>query len=182
MKNLTLFIYSFLFFYLTSNAQIDKGFWIQGGNVALVFDNSKITSSSSNYDTKEYYLVINPNVGYFIIDRLAIGTSLNIELHYFPVEDYSSYGIDIGPFIRYYYLNHNKPYNFFSQIGYNYGIGLDEKFEKWVDVNKITINNGFSYFLNESVAIEASINYHHRKFEETNSDFKSISNNFNLSI
>jgi len=183
MKKIYFIFLLTLFLSAYSNAQIEKGYWIEGGNIALVFENTRTSSNISESESQTHYLLINPNVGYFIKDRFAIGSDFNFQINFPNKEIGSTYGysIDIGPFLRYYYLNHSKPYNFFSQVGYNYGVGLDENFKKWVDVNKITIKNGFAYFLNESVALETSFNYSYKDFN-AHPNFKSTSNNFNLSI
>lgn len=185
MRKLIFFLFSFFIFHFISYAQIEKGYWMEGGNITLVFENTRTLSniSDSESESQSHYLLINPNIGYFIKDRFVIGSDFNIQINFPNKEIGSTYGysIDIGPFLRYYYLNHSKPYNFFSQVGYNYGVGLDENFKKWVDVNKITIKNGFAYFLNESVALETSFNYSYKDFN-AHPNFKSTSNNFNISI
>lgn len=164
-------IYSFIitiFSFLTTNAQITKGNWLMGGNGNLSFTKSEAKSNNTNGLTinsnsgETIGILLEPNVGYFIKDKFAMGLKIGFE-NYFTTKssiELNNTQFSIGPFLRYYILEVDKPFNIFIEpsyfrytykpLGNNQGYGL--KF-------------GHAYFLNSSVGIETSLNY---QFSESN--------------
>lgn len=119
-------------------------------------------SCSKNFDFA-------PNIGYFIIDGLAVGAT--------PMYSYSSSSINsidnkslkttshtffIAPFIRYIFKN-----GIFTQIEGGIGIASvkkrlfywDKDLESTTTTKYIQPSIGYSYFINSKVAIEASAYY-----------------------
>ena len=142
---------------LTTYAQITKGNWMFGGNGA--FKNYETTSMGISEKGTSFNL--NPNIGYFIIDKLAIGTSAQLSIN----SKFNS-AIGFGPFVRYYILEKEKLYNIFSEVSYNIFQGIksgDTKFETY------NIKVGAVYFLTSSVGIEVALNYSNQK---SNQDYQ----------
>jgi hypothetical protein len=115
-----------------------KGAWMIGGEASF---------NSTSYDGESTTsLTVAPGAGYFIINNLAVGASIGLG----TAEDVTTFGI--GPFVRYYVWN-----NLFATAGLQY-TSLKVK-----DVDAVTSTRfgggvGYSFFLNEGVAIEPAIN------------------------
>lgn len=84
---------------------IRKGNVLLGGHISANFTSDKI--DGNDFNDKYIFLSISPNVGYFISDNLAIGITLPI--NYDWGKNYSgiasSYGIGLGPYMKYYFDN-----------------------------------------------------------------------------
>tara|TARA_R110001583_G_scaffold166795_1_gene319592 strand:- start:240 stop:782 length:543 start_codon:yes stop_codon:yes gene_type:complete len=152
MKTLTLFFFFVLTLTVSLNAQIIKGNWLVGGDIAFSYSKSKPESS---VDSEAFDLDIAPNVGYFIWDKLAFGTRVN----YFR----SRYKTDTGtakfdrflvsPFARYYFLDKDKMVNPFLESSYRFSLINENNSEEF------SAKGGMAIFLNGSVALEISLNY-----------------------
>ena len=152
MKKLNLFIYAFFFFFLTSNAQIEKGYWMLGGEARFYSTHS---SQENGYDfPRSNGFSLSPNIGYFVVDNLAIGSKITFDI------TNSTTGVGIGPFARYYFLGSDKLLNVFVDARAGYGIAKHND-----NTNKIY--NSFFYgfktgpviFLNENIALELVLDY-----------------------
>lgn len=156
--NKILFITTF-FFAMVSNAQISKGNWMMGGTGA--FGNSKVTSLGA--EDNGFYLNLYPNVGYFFINKLAVGTNASLLLA-FREKHSAAWGI--GPYVRYYFLEKEKAINVFSELNY-----YAERRSKTDDLkfNTFNIKAGTVFFLNSIVGIEVALNYSTQK---TNQNFE----------
>ena len=150
MKTIKLFIAIALLSFTTSNAQITKGNWMTGGNASFY----SIQLKDENTTTKSVGLELRPNIGYFIIDKLAIG--ITPLLAYNKTENSSpvtSYGV--GPYVRYYLLKPENRINVLSHIGYSY-YGNNNSNSK---NTAIDLKAGPVIYFNSSVALEMTINY-----------------------
>jgi len=169
MKSIKLFFTAILFCSITTNAQITKGNWMVGGDASL-------SIISSNNSSKTTILNISPNIGYFLFDKLSLGSLLN----YSNSKTKDGLGgsviyknINIGPFIRYYILNKEKDYNVFYESSYNLSLLKENKNTEFG--NKL----GTVIFLNSSVGLEFSLKYSWNKFKYPNEILPdSKSNNF----
>ena len=159
MKTMHLFFSITLFFFLTSNAQITKGNWMVGG-----------TGSFYNYQLKENKINTNsgigmelrPNLGYFIVDKFAIGISPL--LAYSKPENGSSVtSFGVGPYIRYYILNPEKRINILTHAGYAYS-GSNNSND---NSTAFDFKAGPVIFFNSSVALEMTLNYNLNKLNST---------------
>ncbi len=153
MKKTTVLIIAIILFSLNGIAQITKGNWMVGGSTSY-------TKSEYNQDNTPSIITItnsinlSPNVGYFIFDKLSIGTIYQYSSNNVKFEDSkqitkSSY---IGPFVRYYILKPDKVANIFLETSYNFST---------LKNNKTVFNTkvGFVYFLNSAVGLELTLNY-----------------------
>lgn len=165
MKTIKTLFFATLLFTMTTNAQITKGNWMVGGDASF---------SSSSYKTKNQNgldvtsttndIIINPNIGYFFMDKLVAGTSLGINSHKFSssstggtVKDYS-----FGPFVRYYFMKPDKRVNILAQVSYFYGINNNTAGES--KSTGYNFKTGPVVFLNSSVGIEFLLEYNSLKY------------------
>lgn len=129
-------IIAFVCFAQAISAQtVGKGAWMVGGSAA--FDIQKIKDVKKSQTT----ILIDPTLGYFIADDLAIGA----ELAFQKTGDLDAY-FAVGPFIRYYFID-----PIFVQA--NVGIDLSENGGDPVFGGSV----GYSLFLNNGLAIEPAV-------------------------
>lgn len=158
--NNLLFVATFIFT-IASNAQITKGNWMMGGGAS--FSNGKTTSGNTTSESTGFS--ISPNIGYFFIDKLSIGTAgqFNYTFDKGDAKTYSSN--NFSPFIRYYFLKTEKEINIFTEGSYEI-IRTNHSDSK---ADKFNIKAGTVFFLNSSVGLEIALNYSKQK---TNQDFE----------
>ncbi len=114
-----------------TGAQVNKGAWMVGGSLSM---------ESSEGETA---VKIEPQVGYFLINNLALGANFNIDFEGDETET------NVGPFVRYYAFK-----GLFAQAGVDYG--------KAKDADAVIGYNGalgYSWFVNNSVAFEPTLRY-----------------------
>jgi hypothetical protein len=129
-------------------AQVKKGNWLVEGNIGnFSFYKSKnqsesggsITSKSESLGTS---FGVYPKGAYFVINNLAVGSTLGLSFSYYnnkyfnpagiKTSDYNSfYGyIDIIPFLRYYFPNKkSEKLRFYGQVGGGISIQYFSKYE-----------------------------------------------------
>ena len=176
MKTYKAIILVSLLFISAANAQITKGNWMVGGsgnftNYKSTFDNNgtEITQTGSG-------LTISPNLGYFIVDNVALGTIVSFSFSNPSGDNNNSQGYGISPFIRYYFRKSDKMINPFLQTSYSFNEGKSDSGGSNKSTG-YTIKGGSAIFFNSSVALELSLNYDSSKY---NSNSKS--NNFTAGI
>jgi hypothetical protein len=183
---LTLFAISFLSF--NANSQLDKNTWLVGGSGSFYLSKRNYTSYVSptlNGYSNELNLSLSPNIGYFIVDKFAVGlrpyfswgkgesTSANGTI---STSDSKRYGI--GPFARYYFLDKDKRYNILADASYQLG--------EWNlgDIGKLS---NFSFlvgpviYFNTSVGMEFLLGYSSQS-EELKNFSKNSSKGFYVNI
>jgi hypothetical protein len=171
MKNLNpFFIAIALFTFSNTNAQITKGNWMMGGNGSFSYSKyeSKNTSSTSgttinNIKTGSYYILLEPNIGYFIKDKFALGLKMSCT-NYFDESlpfKLSNSSTAINPYVRYYFLKVDKNYNLFVEPSYYVYSNNNLS-----DANGYGLKSGFVFFLNSSVGIEPTLSYVHSENEK----------------
>ncbi len=162
MKNLvkiTLSFVAFLCLSQTISAQaVNQGAWMVGGNAGFT------SSKEKDADESTTTIFLNPNLGYFIADDLAIGLGVGLTSRSFGDFDETLFGL--GPFVRFYFAD-----AIFAQAGLNLGLGDDEFTEFQVGV-------GYSWFVDNSVAIEPMLFYNSHSVDDPGVDFST----FGLSI
>ena len=155
MKNLvkiTLSLVAFLCLSQVISAQaVNQGAWMLGGSGGFE------SRSFKDIDGSETTIRFAPNVGYFIADDLAIGLSLNIE-NISPLVGDSGTNFGLGPFVRFYFAD-----AIFAQAGLNLGLGDNEFTEFQVGV-------GYSWFVDNSVAIEPMLFYRSHSVDDPGVD------------
>ncbi len=112
---------------LSSNAQINTSSWMIGGTADIQLDPTD--------------LVLNPILGYFVMDNLAVGGNITISK-----ADGQDLVFGIGPFARYYLNN-----GFFGQVNFEFTKAGD------FDNTRYGISLGYSYELTDNVRIEPTL-------------------------
>ena len=129
-----------------SQAQtVSAGSWMLGGQAG--FQSDKTDGEDDALNT----LLISPNIGYFIIDNLGIG--LNVGFASLSQGDNSATVIGIGPYARYYVFQ-----GLFPQVGIMYNSTKVDDFDA-VTGTDINLGVGYSFFVNNSIAIEPMLGY-----------------------
>ena len=205
MKNniLTIFITIIMF---SAHAQTSKGTKMIGGNAGFSFskDREKVgRTTTDGYGYSELYL--NPNVGIFIIDNLAVGAKLNMSAYQSRLkdglnlgggrrDDYKSRGtsLTLGPWARYYFPVGTKS-AFFGEV--NTGFGFRSNRYNTVDGSGrvVTITNptsalfqlglgpGYTYFITENVGLEGLLQFRlDRSSHKPDNDDREITTNSGL--
>jgi hypothetical protein len=159
MKNL--FITTLVLFAITTNAQITKGNWMVGGNASFSFHKTQKEdgSSSSDYSIIQF----SPNVGYFIISKLSVGTLFDYSRTKSTYQGFGSTSKSsrLGPFVRYYILKPEKDFNFFIEPSYNFSVSKNNGYKD----TSLSSKFGGVYFLNSSVGFECFFKYSLTKYK-----------------
>jgi hypothetical protein len=157
-----------LFLSLSSFSQLTKNNWLVGGSGS--FYSYKQTYNSPVMNTDFNYKSINvlASVGYFFVNKAAIG--LRPGFYLLKGEDETNSittnnkKYSIGPFARYYFLNTEKPFNILSDISYQFGINDQHKGWKG-KYNTLCAMAGPEIFFNSAVGMEVLLGY--RSITET---------------
>ncbi|NDP26606.1 MAG: hypothetical protein GZ087_04145 [Flavobacterium sp.] len=160
MKILKIFFITTILFSLSANSQITKNNWMMGGNIT--FSNSVSSpDDNSSSEGKSNSIDFSPNIGYFIINKLSIGTLYQyistVSKYEGGKSEYKS--SNIGPFVRYYLLNPEKTANIFLETSYNFSTMKENN--NTVFASKL----GAVYFLNSSVGFELMFKYSINKYK-----------------
>lgn len=170
MRNFLLLLFlanSFILF-----GQITKKNWLVGGTGNFSSRNNSYTNSSISYNSKYSDLTISPTVGYFIVDKFAVG--LKPSFNWSKAIAYPPGGGNsndkrfmIGPFARYYILSPEKPVNFLIESAFQKGILRRSGPSKGTN-NNLSLMAGPVVYFNSSVGIEVLAGYASSREEEEN--------------
>lgn len=153
-KPILLFIL-FCFSIRTGNSQILKDTWLIGGSA----DFSQLKSSKDALaQTNQKDLKLNAVVGYFPIDKFAIGLKPSLIFGSNSVGNTFTI-IGVGPFIRYYFLSGENRFNLFTEGGYSYGNISGKGLDQNQNSNTFSAAGGTVLYLNSSVGIEFTLSY-----------------------
>jgi hypothetical protein len=160
-----------LFFTVTASCQLDKGTWIAGGSGSFNSYHKDWHTPTYTVIYKNTDITISPSIGYFIMDRLAIGLRPSYLLQ--KQEDRGSTGpasggqsnlswLELGGFGRWYLLNKGNNYNILSDISYHYGLqssfGSNEGHS-----NSFKALVGPVLYFSSSIGIELLVGYNSRR-------------------
>lgn len=152
MKKLIVVLFAFIFSVsISAQSPISKGSFTVGGSI------SYSSETFEKQDTDYSIFRFNPQFGYFFVDNFY--TAISITYNNYSWGKYSTDQVGLGPAIRYYFdAEKLKPF-----IGVAYGY-LKQTDEGDDDDDKITssewrLTAGADYFITESFALEASLNY-----------------------
>ena len=194
MKTIKLLTFTTLLFTFSSYSQLNKGTWLVGGNGS--FNSSQQeqnftpqnTGVETTYLYKDRNLNISAKVGYFIIDKLVVGiTPTYIYTKHIGIGIVEGGGNQsneflVGPFVRYYFLNKEKPYNLVSEISYQFG-STNQIGETKGTLNDFSFLVGPEIFFNSSAGIELLVGYssiNEKLFNDNN--FSSKNNGFQVAV
>ena len=157
MKNL---IVPFIFLCISLGAQaqdqttkIRKGTWLIGGDLSFSSFTFQYPPGMSISPNTGMALTLNPQAGYFIGNRIAIGLGLN----YSANQASDTYGLQTGA--RFYLIKH-----LFAEgiVGFGRSVGRENDFRS--DTFSWITTVGYSAFLNEHVALEPRIIYQENRY------------------
>jgi hypothetical protein len=158
---LTLFL---LFSVLTNFAQLDKGTWLVGGNGS--YNSTKVTDREpftyNNGTGKE--LILSPNVGYFVIDKLCFGLKPSFRKYKgtFIGGNPNAHWFDIGPFGRYYFLDKEKQFNILTELSTQFGV-FNDLGVKTSTSTILSAMGGIEAFFNSSCGVELLMGYQNNR-------------------
>ena len=172
MNKITMLALCMLMYGFSTTGQITKNNWMVGGVAS--YASTKYNGEASSGVTVSIFKG-QPNIGYFIIDKLAAG----LKLGYSNVTNKfgeSPYGIskvvnyNFGPFARYYFLSTDKPFNILIDGSYQYGIkrigsstGGNILWGQH-NANTFSVNAGPVLYFNTSVGLEFLVGYSNEKY------------------
>lgn len=178
MKTIKLFFIATILFTISANSQITKGNWMVGGDAS--YNNSKVFDTNNEIIGSGNSIRIFPNIGYFIIDKFALG--LNGNFNYGKSNGSpSNVGYGGGPFARYYFLKPEKRINLLAEANYNYYSSKTQGFDS---------SNGSNYrfkagpviYFNSSVGLEMSLNYISEKSSNFTSKYFTVGFGFQIHL
>lgn len=150
---------SILFNIQILNAQITKGHFMMGGDVSYKIEEERA-------EQKFKVLRVNPNIGYFIFDKMAVGVQANAIRSVLKISNTKQKNtlFNVGVFTRYYLLKEDNFFNLIGEAGYLYGESYSESAVKKLKSNTISFTGGPVLFLNPSVALEFLTSYSMLKY------------------
>lgn len=186
MKTIKLLLVAILLFTSLTNAQITKGNWMIGGDASFSYskyeskNDASSPSSGSTLNVSQigsYYILLEPNLGYFVYNKFCIGTKI-----YFAggfSEGYkfeaSNGNFSVGPYARYYFLKEEKQLNLFIEPSYYYFTN-----KSLGNATGYGIKAGTVIFFNSSIGFETALSYVRRSNEQNN--YKEFFLGFGLQI
>lgn len=140
-------------------AQVSSGTKMIGGGVAFTSYNEE-TGASSDFKSSGFSL--EPSLGYFVSENLAVGLNLGFESSIqdngFSKERFS--GFSVGPFARLYKFTSNDKFAFFGEAAVLFGSQKndpDGPGETKSSSLNFSISPGFAYFFNEKWVIDLKL-------------------------
>lgn len=132
------------------DAPIRAGNWLVGGSIG---------STGFNFATETFQLNVDPKVGYFMRNNIAIGGQGTVGLSFYDGSSTVSYGI--APFIRYYFPETARPTGrWFGEAAA--GISGSHKKNSQEDeplALMLGLRAGYAHFVARNVAIEGTLGY-----------------------
>ncbi len=129
-------------------SQVSKSTWLLGGSAGF---------SATTGDYKSTSININPNIGYFVMDKLAVGARIGFD-YYKPKDVDASTEFSAGPFVRYYFVDLGSKAKLFGHAQFGFGSTKEGGGES-VSSTNWGIYAGPAFFLNPSIALEATLGY-----------------------
>jgi hypothetical protein len=166
MRKIFLFII-FINFFSISNAQITKRNWMVGGNGTISRQQEKLLGS----DVRSTMIQLSPNLGYFIIDKFAIGVRPGFNYVNLKTNTFHSRTTSwaVGPFTRYYFLPAENRTNVFTETAYQYFSSSNGDYQ-----TLFLFSGGPVIFFNESVGLEITANYKIFRIHSTETSSKTF--------
>jgi outer membrane protein len=172
-------------------AQFNQGRYLVGGAVGFSATTGKAKSNSATSTIGHYTsFSVNPNVGYFVIDNLAVGAGLGLGVSTSKGDGndnskHTNTKFTLTPFARYYL----DPGIFFqAQVGFGSESDKDKNNgSNTTTTTKYGVFNwalaaGYAYFLNDYVAIEPMVGFKSESLKNKDADVKGIDSGLFINI
>lgn len=173
-----------LTFSLIAKSQLNKGIWLAGGTGKFYSYNSRNSSSTYNVESKYAQIDLSPAVGYFVMDKLALGLKSTFSSIKGKVTSAGGLSTNvqrylIGPFGRYYLLDKENNYNIVTDLSYQFGFfggGLAKG-----KLNTFSALAGPIIYFNTTVGIEFLMGYSYSK-EDVEQANKEVRKGFQIGV
>ena len=186
MKKITILAIT-LFSSIVGFAQFNKGRMLVGGSAEFrtISDKDKSGATTTTNGTRTS-LSVSPSFGYFVIDQLAVGASVDMGVSKWNAKtandvDNNTTSFQFQPFVRYY-----LPMGVFFQGKFGLGTAKTTYDENYDDnkynTSSLALSAGYAIFLSDNVALEPELGYRTSKFKESDSDTKNINSGIFLRI
>lgn len=185
------FVLVLLFYSFTSSSQITERHWMVGGSGSFTHAENK-GSAVTNSDRTT--LTASPNIGYFIWDNFCAGARVSFNsIKQVYTENPGNGAIsyeqrittyDLGPFLRYYFLDPEYRTNLFVDGCYQHQI-LKHRVpgnSSLQTANAFSINAGPVVYLNSTVGLEFTIGYSSLKYKGVGGRTNTVQANLGLQI
>lgn len=178
-----------------SNAQMTKGDWVISGNTGIGFNNidTKTKVEGQSYDgTKISTFSVTPSVGYFVIDKLAVGIDLGFTSITTKEDGDKSTlsNFSVMPTATYYFANSSKLVPFLGAgIGYasnktkeTYAGGGSDEYT--ADGLAWKVKGGVTYMATQSLGINLGVSFDQFSNKESyfGTEFKNTVNTFGVNV
>jgi outer membrane protein len=181
-----------------SNAQMTKGDWVISGNTGAGFNSINTTvkvGSESADGPKVTTFSVSPSVGYFVINKLAVGIELGYTTATTKYEGIkaTTSSFSVMPTATYYFTNDSKFVPFLGAgIGYasvkNSGetdfMGISASDETTTDGLAWKVKGGVTYMATQSLGVNLGVSYDQFSNKETymNTDVKTNVKTFGVNV
>jgi len=169
-------------------AQFNQGRILAGGSLAFSALTLKSeVNNTTNTIGKQTNITFNPKVGYFFIDNLAAGLSIDLTGQTTKYEGSSgkdgSTIFTVGPFVRYYL---DQGLFFQGQVGFGSATSKNATGNTTTTTkygaSSWDLGVGYAYFLNDHVAIEPLVYYGMASRKNKDTDSKSTAGGIGVQI
>lgn len=175
-------------FVASSFAQIEQGTLMVGGSFGADFETNKSKYDGNTYTNAKYVnLSFDPQVGYFVINNLALGGGIGVSTSSYKDDDSNdktvTHEFTLQPMVRYYL----DPGIFF-QGKVMFGGAKDKVTDDGgtdeynYAVNGWSLSAGYAFFLNNTVAIEPQLGYGAKGYRNKDTDVKSVDSGLFLRV
>jgi hypothetical protein len=176
-----------------SFAQLDQRTWLVGGSGSFYSYTDDYTSQPLTQSGKWTSIDLSASVGYFLIAKLCGGaraifsSDKGRDVSYNgTISTSNGYHLSAGPFMRYYFLDSEKPFNLLTDISYQLGInkylGALHQTGKY---NIFSANAGIEAFFNSTAGVEILLGYYNKAIsieDNTPGAFNDIKKGFQVSV
>jgi outer membrane protein len=160
-------------------AQFNQGRYLAGGSIGLTtnkYETENTTTTTTVSNSTNFSIA--PDVGYFVIDNLAVGAALDFGVGSSKGKGSNAFketssSIELSPFVRYY-----LPQAIFFQAQFGFGSSTSKYTPAGSNTSTKSkdalfgwgLATGYAYFLNDFVAIEPMIGWasNSSKVKDTN--------------
>lgn len=154
MKKIIIILLTSILLANSAQGQLAKGTWMIGGSAALATYNTHSPLGTLS----ETSILITPAIGYFVMEKFAVGINPSYGLSAGKFNDTrktTKHSYAIGPFVRYYLLPADHIVNLFAGGSYQYTIGEPGN----TIINNYSFFIGATAFFNSSAAIEITTGF-----------------------